>query len=190
MSDILERGGAPVSVLFEPEGVRWDYPSSGEKRKELATDLGRGSEAGDVVCMAQGQAKAEIFEDGLCPTLSLIHEAPIAAYALRERCGKPGGGKGPLIQKNVAGSIVGHQEQAIFAPSGEGYAVRRLTPLECERLQGFPDGWTQIPFKGKSAEDCPDGPRYKALGNSFAVPVVAWIGKRIDLYEKGELNEL
>jgi DNA (cytosine-5)-methyltransferase 1 len=57
--------------------------------------------------------------------------------------------------------------------------VRRLTPTECERLQGFPDGYTQIPWRKKPAEDCPDGPRYKALGNSWAVPVVAWIGERI-----------
>lgn len=58
--------------------------------------------------------------------------------------------------------------------------VRRLTPVECERLQGFPDGYTAIPWRGKSASECPDGPRYKALGNSWAVPVVRWIGKRID----------
>ena len=57
--------------------------------------------------------------------------------------------------------------------------VRRLTPTECERLQGFPDGYTQIPWRKKPAKDCPDGPRYKALGNSWAVPVVAWIGERI-----------
>lgn len=57
--------------------------------------------------------------------------------------------------------------------------VRRLTPLECERLQGFPDGHTQIAWKGKPAEDCPDGPRYKAIGNSMAVPVMRWIGRRI-----------
>lgn len=59
-------------------------------------------------------------------------------------------------------------------------AVRRLTPVECERLQGFPDNYTAIPWRNKSAEECPDGPRYKALGNSWAVPVVAWIGKRIE----------
>jgi DNA (cytosine-5)-methyltransferase 1 len=58
-------------------------------------------------------------------------------------------------------------------------AVRRLTPTECERLQGFPDGYTKIPWRNKSINDCPDGPRYKALGNSWAVPVVAWIGERI-----------
>jgi DNA (cytosine-5)-methyltransferase 1 len=60
-----------------------------------------------------------------------------------------------------------------------GMQVRRLTPVECERLQGFPDNYTAIPWRKKPTEDCPDGPRYKALGNSMAVPVMAWIGKRI-----------
>jgi len=58
-------------------------------------------------------------------------------------------------------------------------AVRRLTPKECERLQGFPDDHTLIPWRNKPADQCPDGPRYKALGNSMAVPCMAWIGKRI-----------
>ena len=58
-------------------------------------------------------------------------------------------------------------------------AVRRLTPTECERLQGFPDNWSQIPWKGKPADQCPDGPRYKACGNSMAVPVMRWIGEQI-----------
>jgi DNA (cytosine-5)-methyltransferase 1 len=57
--------------------------------------------------------------------------------------------------------------------------VRRLTPVECERLQGFPDNFTRIPWKKKPAEECPDGPRYKALGNSMAVPCMKWIGERI-----------
>ncbi len=60
-----------------------------------------------------------------------------------------------------------------------GMAVRRLTPVECERLQGFPDDYTMIPWKKKPADQCPDGPRYKALGNSMAVPCMRWIGKRI-----------
>ena len=57
--------------------------------------------------------------------------------------------------------------------------VRRLTPIECERLQGFPDDWTKIPYRNKSADDCPNGVRYKALGNSMAVNVMAWIGQKI-----------
>ena len=57
--------------------------------------------------------------------------------------------------------------------------IRRLTPLECERLQGFPDNYTQIEWRGKPAEQCPDSLRYKAIGNSMAVPVMRWIGERI-----------
>jgi DNA (cytosine-5)-methyltransferase 1 len=62
--------------------------------------------------------------------------------------------------------------------------VRRLTPRECERLQAFPDDYTMIPWRGKSAADCPDGPRYKALGNSMAVNCMEWIGERIAAYEE------
>ena len=61
--------------------------------------------------------------------------------------------------------------------------VRRLTPRECERLQGFPDDYTAISWRGKPARDCPDGPRYKALGNSMAVPVMRWIGQRIQMVD-------
>lgn len=62
---------------------------------------------------------------------------------------------------------------------GWGMQVRRLTPIECERLQGFPDNHTMISWRGKDADECPDGPRYKAIGNSMAVPVMSWIGERI-----------
>jgi DNA (cytosine-5)-methyltransferase 1 len=65
----------------------------------------------------------------------------------------------------------------------QAMTVRRLTPRECERLQGFPDDWTMIPYRGKSPENCPDGPRYKALGNSMACNCMAWIGERIAAYE-------
>jgi DNA (cytosine-5)-methyltransferase 1 len=61
--------------------------------------------------------------------------------------------------------------------------VRRLTPEECEALQGFPRSYTQIPWRKKPASECPDGPRYKALGNSWAVPVARWIGERINKVE-------
>ena len=60
-----------------------------------------------------------------------------------------------------------------------GMQVRRLTPVECERLMGFSDDYTAIPWRKKPASECPDGPRYKALGNSWAVPNVRWIGERI-----------
>lgn len=74
-----------------------------------------------------------------------------------------------------------------------GMQVRRLTPTECERLQGFPDDYTRIEWRNKPADQCPDGPRYRALGNSMAVPVMHWIGKRIqtvsNLITQANLNE-
>lgn len=81
----------------------------------------------------------------------------------------------------------GYQEDVAFTQDSRssadvvqyGMQVRRLTPIECERLQGFPDNHTLICWRGKDADECPDGPRYKAIGNSMAVPVMRWIGERI-----------
>ena len=69
----------------------------------------------------------------------------------------------------------------------QGAQVRRLTPRECERLQGFKDDYTQISWRGKEPEDCPNGHRYKAMGNSMAVPVMRWIGERIQMVEEEKL---
>lgn len=77
------------------------------------------------------------------------------------------------------GHLNSHQNAGGHAAVQYGSAVRRLTPRECERLQGFPDDFTAIPWRGKPADQCPDGPRYKAIGNSMAVPVMRWIGQRI-----------
>ena len=68
-------------------------------------------------------------------------------------------------------------------PKVFGASIRRLTPEECEKLQGFQVGYTRIPYKGRPPEMCPDGPRYKAIGNSWAVPCARWIGKRIQMVE-------
>lgn len=141
------------------------------------------------------------------------------SYLIRMRSGKPGGGKGPLVQDEVSGTLACGNDQTLVAfaqntrdevrVQGDGTlsgalaasagmkqttyvagasTVRRLTPTECERLQGFPDGWTQIAYRGKAAGECPDGPRYKALGNSMAVPVMRWIGERIEMSERGEIR--
>jgi site-specific DNA-cytosine methylase len=72
------------------------------------------------------------------------------------------------------------RDNAAHAAVVQSMAVRRLTPRECERLQGFPDDYTKISWKKKPSSECPDGPRYKALGNSMAVPCMNWIGRKID----------
>lgn len=82
-------------------------------------------------------------------------------------------GKGALVSEDLSFTVAATQDQTLIQPGGSGYVVRRLTPTECERLQGFPDGWTDI-------DGAKDTPRYKALGNSIAVPVLEWIGKRIE----------
>jgi DNA (cytosine-5)-methyltransferase 1 len=97
------------------------------------------------------------------------------AVLMRQREGKDGGGKGPLISEEKSLTLATSNDQVL----AKQMQVRRLTPVECERLQGFPDNFTRIPWTKKPAEDCPDGPRYKALGNSMAVPCMKWIGERI-----------
>lgn len=110
-----------------------------------------------------------------------MSEGKVICTVLKVRQGKDGGGKGPLIGEDVSFTLATRQDQTLFEPNDNQYIVRRLTPLECERLQGFPDGWTDIQYRGKPA---PDTARYKALGNSMAVPVIEWIGKRIEIVDR------
>lgn len=121
-------------------------------------------------------------DDGACQTIG-SHQTPAVAQpiVLMER-GRNG-------ESNLETRSDG-TSNAILTPNGglggmgvgaiaHGWQVRRLTPRECERLQGFPDDFTRIPYRGKPAEACPDGPRYKSMGNSMAVNVMQWLGERI-----------
>lgn len=144
-------------VLFESESMCGNHPSSKQKRGALA------------------RASERFIGEGREPVV------------LKIRQGKPGGGKGALIGEETSFTLSTSQDQTVFAPTDTGYIVRRLTPTECERLQGFPDGWTDVPFKG--SEHPSDTPRYRALGNSFAVPVVRWIGERIKAVEDGTTGD-
>lgn len=101
------------------------------------------------------------------------------------RCGCEGGGKGALVSDELSLTLSTSNMQTLFDYAGGEMVVRKLTPTECERLQGFPDDYTKVPYKGKTADDCPDTPRYKALGNSMAVPVMRWIFERLDTASKG-----
>ena len=95
-----------------------------------------------------------------------------------------GNGFGIGNDGDPSNTLTRNDRHAVAINEGVNMVVRRLTPTECERLQGFPDGWTQIPWKGKAKEDCPDGPRFKAMGNSMAVPVMRWIGEGIELVNR------
>jgi DNA (cytosine-5)-methyltransferase 1 len=122
-------------------------------------------------------------EHSPCHTLArdnAAHAAVVTAHPAYDPC--------PTLTSRMQGSTgwAPYNEDAhLVAHSGTvpRMAVRRLIPTECERLQGFPDGWTAIPWKGKPASECPDGPRYKALGNSMACNVMRWLGTRIAMVD-------
>lgn len=131
---------------------------------DVSPTLRIGGDGGNAMAIAQA----------VCVTGDITH-------TLTANSGKGGGedGTGRGVP-TIAFTQNQHDEVRLLRVAGvvSDTAVRRLTPTECERLQGFPDGYTDIVFRNKPAAD---GPRYKALGNSMAVPVMRWIGRRIDL---------
>ena len=126
-----------------------------------------------VLCATDSTANASIGE-GFAPTLT-AHAAKSAGYVFSP---KNAATAGLSVSRETSPTLSATKQPAV---SGGGM-VRRLMPVECERLQGFPDSWTDVPYKGK--DHAPDSPRYKALGNSMAVPVMAWIGRRIQQAEE------
>lgn len=174
-----------AEVLFEPESLRWDLAPSREARQKttgtVTTRSGSGSGGGigtDEACSGFVQPVANCLETtshdySRADGFNMI-ATPIA---LAENTI----GRQPQNGGNGDGFTVGGPMYTLNATGVHGVAdfmaVRRLTPTECERLQGFPDGYTNIQPNGKPT---PDGPRYKALGNSMAVPVMKWIGERIN----------
>ena len=113
-----------------------------------------------------------------CHPLAAGAHAPAIAFSAKDH-GADAGDLAPTLR--AGGHTTSHANGGVMPAIAAGMAVRRLTPLECARLQGFPDHYLDITYRGKPAAD---GPKYKALGNSFAVPVVRWIGARIAAVEK------
>ena len=124
-------------------------------------------------------------QDGIAPTLRAMGHAGSHANAGGQLAvafdmrGREGGSQfeGPHETANIRAASGGSSRSYV----AQSRRVRRLMPVECERLQGFPDGYTDVPYGRRNRT--PDGPRYKALGNSFAVSVVRWIGRRIEMVE-------
>lgn len=201
----------PCEVLFEPESLSRGAESSRKKRQALAARAGRGpARAGEpVACMADDNSKCAV-DDDICGSLKVGGSAPVVAFAANQRgevrlengdgsiCGAvPASRSGKQVQGvvcqygDVAGALTARGDSSPCADRGpsvvaDGPYVRRLTPRECERLQGMPDDWTRVPYRGKPAEKCPDTPRYRAIGNSMAVPVMRWIGERMQEVENEE----
>lgn len=179
--------GAAAAVLFEPEGLRGNPPPRRETGEDVAPPLagvtnggggnGPGRTVDDVEGLVAHALRAEGFdasEDGTGRGTPII---PLAFS-----CNDDGGDAGeaaPTLRAGGAYSANSGVQAGVTSLRG----VRRLTPRECERLQGFPDDYTLIPWRGRLASD---GPRYKALGNSMAVPVMAWIGARVALCDAAQ----
>lgn len=199
-----------AQVLFERESVRRDTAKSGAPRKGAAGNAERGATSSEPIVIDraaynQGENAQYSIEIGQAPVMpALVAKGPhaVAHYSTVEEvattlsardykgpsCVRDGVTGNPIVCSTLDASYhkgpgmrAGVERPIVATHTTETMAVRRLTPRECERLQGFPDDWTAIPYKGKPAAD---GPRYKALGNSMAVNCMEWIGERIDAIER------
>jgi DNA (cytosine-5)-methyltransferase 1 len=119
-----------------------------------------------------------------CDSSEFVSHPPPIAFKPGQSAAARSLGAQVNIACTLEGGGGGNNKQAIAQPVATVMQVRRLTPVECERLQGFPDNYTNIPWRKKP--EAPDGPRYKSLGNSMAVPCMAWIGKRIAEVDRGD----
>ncbi|HDC4492228.1 TPA: phage N-6-adenine-methyltransferase [Enterobacter asburiae] len=189
-------GNIDVATACTAHGVRMDFDTETfavhgtqdpDTNRELAHTLGRNN-GQENACIAfsykDNGADATVY---MAPTLragnhhtSHANGGQPPAIAFQPGNLSRGAGSAPSDQifptlKADHGRGRSDQDPHVFL----GTQVRRLTPIECERLQGFPDNHTLIGWRGKDAAECPDGPRYKAIGNSMAVPVMRWIGERI-----------
>lgn len=164
--DIEWRQDGTANAILTPNGGR--------------AGVGVGAIAFDTTQITSAANYSKPKPDDPChPLAAGAHPPAVAIQAGATRENPNSGPDGVGVQEGVAYTLEARPEvQAVQS----AWAVRRLTPRECERLQGFPDDFTNIPWNGKPT--AADGPRYKALGNSMAVNVMRWIGFRIDVMEK------
>ena len=189
-------GHIDVATSCTAHGIRLDFDTETfavhgtqdpDTNCELAHTLGRNNgQENACIAFSYKDNGADATSD-LSPTIRAGNhdkshansgQPPAIAYAFKAGQGAKAGGIGYAEEQSP--TLTSASSGTNLAPAVmHGVAVRRLTPVECERLQGFPDNHTLICWRGKDADECPDGPRYKAIGNSMAVPVMRWIGERI-----------
>lgn len=192
----------PAALLFESESLRRDYPKGAKAKEGFASGSARcfagNCESGVAAALettSHGYSRADGFncvvggneDTARCDTAGegkrndwetctiIAQPVPYDLFQItapvNRQSRKPGDPCHTLARDNAAHAAV-----------AQAMSVRRLTPRECERLMGFPDDYTMIPWRKKPASDCPDAPRYRALGNSMAVNCMEWIGQRIHTY--------
>lgn len=173
-------GGGQLAVVVPQQAIfAFDTRQDPVSREDVSGALQAGSPQAQAVCVAFAEnSRAEVRLEG---------GDGDRTGALSAGGGKPGQGV-PMVavafQTSQSGVRTDEVHATLDANNGSrrlngacyGYEVRRLTPVECERLQGFPDGYTRVPYRGQMAADTP---RYRVLGNSMAVPCMRWLGRRI-----------
>jgi len=170
-------------VAFDTTQITSPKNYSNPKSGDACHPLAAGAHPPVIAFGAQNSAsQGDSVSEHLTPTLDKSKTPAVAYSIMPMNSGKDYKARETEVaQPLMAGGPVGGNQGGDYVAQS---AVRRLTPRECERLQGFPDDFTQIPYRNKPADQCPDGPRYKALGNSMAVPVMRWIGTRINIVEQ------
>ena len=158
---------------------------------EMYTLTSQDTHAVAIVNMQGSKSNACVSTDGSSYTINghdvhAVTVAPIGCFKSGQGAKSRSIGYSETVSPTLPSNAGGNTAPSLV----QTMQVRRLTPTECERLQGFPDGWTAIPWKKKNAEDCPDGPRYKALGNSMAVNCMEWLGERIQKFDQSSLCQL
>ena len=169
--------GRAVALDYHPQDSRIRYADE-DVSQTLSARMGTGGNnvpivQDTVLCATDSGAHSAIAAD-LAPTLT-AHEGKSASYVFS---GQNSAKAGLSLDDETSPTLSTTKQPTLSTRN----LVRRLTPVECERLQGFPDQWTDVPYRGR--EHAPDSPRYKALGNSMAVPVMRWIGRRIQQAEE------
>ena len=144
-------------VLFEPAGLRGDTPP----------------------CRSEGQSVTRCLPRGTGQRLDAVVSYGIPGNWIGRSAKNGGNATQPPLELSPCLTTADRHGVATGSLHSGMHVVRRLTPVECERLMGFTDNYTAIPYRKKPASECPDSPRYRALGNSMAVPVMRWIGEQI-----------
>lgn len=163
-----------------------------DRRNQTLTDCSGGDNYNtvmEVIAIDQqgGKGNASYAHEVLPTIMHDSHGTPHAvAIAFEPGIAKREGDHSRFTQEvsSTLRSDMGDNQTSVAISSRKYTTVRRLLPIETERLMGFPDNWTRISWKGKPAEECPDSPRYKACGNSMCVNVMRWIGMRIEMLER------
>lgn len=175
------RGTPLVPVAFSMKDYGADAGSIAPTMRAMPHDGSHANGGGQLAVAFHNRQDPDVSGDVTHPLGAKDNGMAVAFDVTGTGPGVRTGARETDVHTALRGRTPGVSEGSTTTFISSAMQVRRLTPRECERLQGFPDDYTLIPYRGKPAAD---GPRYKALGNSMAVPCMVWIGKRIAIVER------